>query len=124
MTARILITGSRDFTAAGVMHDALAQAVAELGPGATLVHGAARGADHLADTLAPTLGLTVERWPAAWDLWGRSAGFKRNQTMVGEGADVCLAFLVDWARCNGTRDCARRASRAGIPVRWFTQEAR
>lgn len=121
MTARLLVTGSREFTAAHIMHDALGAAIADLGPNLTLVHGAAKGADEIADVLAPTFGLSVERWPAAWREHGRAAGPMRNQAMVDAGADLCVALLVAGLVCRGTRDCARRAQAAGIPVRWYTQ---
>lgn len=119
---RILITGSREFTDVVTMHAAISAAVDEFGSNAIIVHGAARGADQLADVLAETHGLTVERWLAAWELHGHRAGHIRNQAMVDKGADVCLAFRVEGLPCNGTRDCASRAARAGIPVQWFVQK--
>lgn len=127
MSARILITGSRQFSDGQIMLDAIGKAMIHLSAtalkgGVTLVHGAAHGADQLADALAPTLGLTVERWPADWDRLGSKAGSRRNQSMVDAGADVCLAFRVDGLPCTGTRDCASRAARAGIPVQWFVQK--
>ena len=127
MTARILITGSRQFSDGQIMQDAIGKTLLHLSDTAlkgvvTLVHGTARGADQLADALAPTLGLTVERWPADWDRLGSKAGTHRNQLMVDAGADVCLAFRVDGLPCTGTRDCASRAARAGIPVNWFVQK--
>lgn len=123
MTARVLVTGSRLFTAAHIMQEALERAMDELGTDLVVMHGAARGVDELADVLAPALGLTVERWPAAWERWGRSAGLIRNHEMINSGADLCLAFRVDGLPCNGTSHCARYAGMAGIPVRWYVQSA-
>jgi hypothetical protein len=123
VSPRILITGSRELTDAALVSEALAAAVADFGPGATVVHGVARGADILADRAARALGLKVERRPADWANLGRKAGIVRNAEMVRDGADVVLAFLVADLPCTGTRDAMRRAEAAGIPVRVFEQEA-
>jgi YspA, cpYpsA-related SLOG family len=45
------------------------------------------------------------------------AGFWRNQQMVSQGADACLAFLWTGAGNRGTWDCAGRAQVADMPVR-------
>lgn len=107
---RILVTGSRDWTSYHVIRRALT----DHGPG-LVVHGAARGADTIADTIAGSLGWPTEPHPAEWDRYATgAAGPIRNSAMVGLGADVCLAFPL--GRSSGTYDCARKAARAGIPV--------
>ncbi|MDF5755801.1 SLOG family protein [Spongiactinospora sp. TRM90649] len=117
---RILITGSRTWTDASTIRDALAALTTEHSPDRLIiVHGACpRGADALADRAAARLGLAVERHPADWQRHGRAAGIRRNAAMVTAGADVCLAFIRDASP--GASDCARRAHRAGIPVRRWT----
>lgn len=123
---RVLITGSRDYTSVHAMRAVLRQILDEHGHAVTLVHGGARGADRLAAGIAEAWGWQVETWPADWDRYGKRAGLLRNQAMVDAGADLALAFLVPLSvsPCKGTRDCARRAKAAGIPVRWYTQETR
>lgn len=121
MSTRILVTGSRLLTDAELVSRALAEAVADYGADLVVVHGAARGADTLADAAARGLGLAVERRPADWTALGRRAGVVRNAEMVRDGADLCLAFLVAGAECRGTRDAMRRAEIAGIPVRVYEQ---
>ncbi len=108
---RILVTGSRTWQRRDVIHAALRVAPA----GSTVVHGAARGADTIADTVAKSLGLHVEDYPADWKRYGKAAGPIRNSAMVKLGANVCLAFSYDPER-GGTGDCVRKARRAGIPV--------
>lgn len=64
----------------------------------------------------PAVGVTQEQHSADWDK-GRTAGFLRNQEMVDAGAYVCLAFVIAGkSKSKGTRDCIRRAKKAGIPV--------
>jgi hypothetical protein len=116
---RILITASRDWTEVELMVEAIRSA----GPG-RVVHGAARGGDRLADSIAWRFMQTqpglwdVEPHGADWDKYGNAAGVLRNQEMVDLGADICLAFPLEGSV--GTFDCAARASLAGIHVRFTT----
>lgn len=119
--ARILVTGSRHLEDYSLVHRAIADAAAELGGDAIVVHGAARGADSLADRAARELGVKTEPHSAKWRSEGKAAGPLRNQRMVDLGADVALVFLVAGLANVGTKDCWRRAERAGIPVRVFEQ---
>ncbi len=57
----------------------------------TIVSGGARGADTLAREYAEINGLKFIEFKARWDLYGKSAGFKRNKTMV-DVSDICLFF--------------------------------
>ncbi len=117
MSARILVTGSRLWTDAAAIQDALATWIPAFGGVVTVVHGGARGADEIAARLAWTAfgpDVRPESWAADWHRWGRSAGVRRNAEMVAAGADVCLAFPLGESR--GTRDCMRRAKAAGIKV--------
>lgn len=69
------------------------------------------------------------RFPAKWDLYGRRAGFLRNQIMVDLMPDVCLAFVKPCRRCprrdvhgsHGATDTIVRCIEAGIPVREFRE---
>lgn len=117
-TLRILVTGSRAWTDRAAILQALDLAAVGAGvaPGwVTVVHGAARGADRLAESAARELGMRTEAHPAAWRQYGRAAGPIRNYAMVGLGADLCLAWPL--GASPGTRDCMSRCQVAGIPVR-------
>lgn len=114
---RVLVTGSRNWQDRDVIRQALLSVPAVHGIPAcnvTVVHGAARGADRIAAEEAARLGMQVEAHPADWDKHGKAAGAIRNSEMVQLGADVCLAFPL--GRSVGTRDCMRKARRAGIDV--------
>lgn len=121
MTARILITGSRTLRESdyATVRDAIAKAAADLQPPVVVVHGNALGADRLADRASRALGLKVEPHSARWRTEGRAAGPLRNQRMVDLGADICIAFIAVGRENVGTKDCWRRADRAGIPVRVY-----
>ncbi len=95
MSARILITGSRTWTATTPLRTALHTWRHRL-PGAVLVHGDARGADRIAAAIWRSWGLPVEAHSADWARHGRAAGHGRNWAMVALGATVC------WARGDPT----------------------
>jgi hypothetical protein len=136
---RILITGSRNFTSTTTIRNALAEAV-EGQPGPhTLVHGAAKGADLMADGIALTLGWAIEPHPADWTRecterchhrggrpergdgtgWCPSAGAIRNAHMCNLGADICLAFYARGSKNAGTGNCVKQAGKCEIPVKRF-----
>lgn len=110
---RILITGSRNYTNLSKVKQEI-QRHATCEGQTVIIHGAAKGADSLADLAARQLGYSVEKYPADWSSHGRAAGPIRNQLMVDKGADICLAFPIGNSR--GTYDCMNRARQAGIHV--------
>jgi hypothetical protein len=126
---RVLVTGSRDWSDPGIINKALIQAYSwwtEIDPWGTefvVVHGAARGADTMADEWACTQAATEPRikpesHPADWERYGNAAGHKRNQEMLDTGIDLVLAF--QWSeKSPGTKGCVRMAKRMGIPVKQF-----
>ena len=127
-TFRVLVTGSRDWPDALTVHRALTELLREHGALA-VVHGACRaGADSIAaqwvaQAVRRSPGRVVEEpHPADWGRYGRKAGPLRNQRMVDLGADLVLVFTYGDSR--GTADCARRAEKAGIPVRRFERSRR
>lgn len=114
---RILVTGSRDWNDFGQIRRSLEAVVDYMGgvteeAKITVVHGAARGADSMAKSIALEKGWRIESHPAHWTLYGRRAGFIRNVEMVKLGADVCVAFIKDQSR--GATMCADLAEKAGI----------
>jgi hypothetical protein len=119
---RIIVTGSREWTDKRAIRDAILNTLHRMNTGFgphTLVHGdCPTGADVLADEVwwetFPTTPIPPEIHRANWKLNGRAAGPIRNQQMIDQGADVCIAFPLGDSR--GTRDCIRRAEAAGIPV--------
>lgn len=81
----------------------------------TVVHGdCPTGADRWADEWALVNWAPCKRYPAAWDVHGRSAGPIRNQQMLNDSKpDLVLAFPGG----PGTADMVQRARMAGVEVR-------
>ena len=71
LSKRILMTGSRDWIDVASVRSAIKKALKILAvdpENATLIHGAAKGADSLAAIVAQEMGLTIEPHPAKWDV--------------------------------------------------------
>lgn len=110
---RILITGSRSWTEAATIRHALIFRIPW--QHVTIVSGACpTGADKLCEEAAEMLGYAIERHPARWNVYGKAAGFRRNEEMVKLGADRCLAFIRN--NSSGASHTARLAQKAGIPT--------
>jgi hypothetical protein len=112
---RVLVCGGRDYNHAYRVHHALQQLPSD----AVIVAGGARGADTLAEHSALALGMQVEVYYANWELFGKSAGVRRNQEMLDSGIDYVIAF--EGGR--GTADTVRRAEKRGIKVYFPDQGA-
>lgn len=106
----VLVCGSRSWTRADLIRERLSK----LEPGSTVMHGAARGADTLAGTIARSLDFVVEEYPADWRGQGRRAGVIRNLAMLSLGPERVLAF---WdGESTGTAHTMTEARKRGIPV--------
>ena len=148
-TAYILVTGSRSLRSYGRVADALDQAWTEAVQNGynrlVVVHGAASGADSMAERWVQkhqARGVEQRRFPADWSAdcsdkcqpghrrpraqggtYCPTEGNFRNQRMVDHvlanaepGGMLCIAVFAQ-AHSPGTADCSRRAEKAGIPTR-------
>lgn len=79
-----------------------------------IVSGTANGADNLGEKYAHDKGYLIKQFPAYWDKYGKSAGYKRNAQMA-EYADVLIAF---WdGKSRGTKHMIDLAMRANLKVK-------
>ena len=89
---KIIIAGGRDFK----NYDKLKRECNSIFKNLQLVNpiivcGLAKGADLLGKQFAEENGYEVIECPANWELYGKSAGYKRNREL-GECADFLIAF--------------------------------
>lgn len=116
---RLLVTGSRDWSDVEVIATEL-QFVAKKYNNVVLVSGHAIGADRIAEEIAVGLGWVVEIHEPDWTLHGKSAGFKRNTTMLETEVQAVLAFHKNNSK--GTADTIRKAKERKIPTRILIEE--
>ena len=78
-----------------------------------VVSGAARGVDQLGEQYGKQAGIPVKRFPAEWDKYGKSAGYRRNEDM----ADYADALIAVWdGTSKGTKHMIDTAHAKGLTV--------
>jgi len=79
-----------------------------------IVSGMAKGADLLGEKYATENNYPITKFPADWDKYGKSAGYKRNSQMA-DYADGLIAF---WdGKSKGTKSMIDLAKNKGIEIR-------
>ena len=110
---KILVCGGRDFYDEDAVFGALDQIHQDYGI-TTLVHGAARGADYLAERWAKYRQVNYKGYPAKWNEHGRGAGPVRNREMLEDNPNI--AGVVAFPGGVGTNDMVSLAKQQGIAV--------
>ena len=108
---RVLIAGSRDFNNYNLVKEVIDGLPKDIKI-STIISGTARGADSLGEQYANENNISLERYPANWDLHGKPAGYIRNKQMA-EVANVLVAF---WNGSNGTKNMIDLAKAKNIKV--------
>ena len=111
-TVKILITGGRDYSDRATVFRELDKLHAETTI-CTLIHGAATGADTLADSWAKSRGVEVIACPADWKRHGRAAGPIRNKAML---TDHTPELLLAFPGGKGTMNMIGQAQAAGVKI--------
>lgn len=111
---KVIIAGGRDFEDYALLKEKCIKLFANKMQDLEIVSGLARGADTLGVRLSKDIGCYLKKFPAEWKLYGRRAGFLRNEQM-GEYADALVAF---WdGKSSGTKHMIQYARRIGLDVR-------
>ena len=76
----ILVAGSRGFDDYETMRCVMNRIICSEKE-ITIVSGGARGADRLAEKYAKENGFNLKVFPAQWNKYGKSAGYRRNEEM-------------------------------------------
>lgn len=110
---KVIIAGGREFSDFDLLFSKC-EKILEKKNFVEIVSGCARGADKLGILYAKKKGFEFSKFPANWDMFGKKAGFMRNQQMA-DYADALIAFWDGESR--GTKDMIQRAKAKKIPVR-------
>lgn len=122
---RIIVTGSRDFKDYQLLSDTLMQYLADMDDTDVVdnpsqvkfISGTARGADVLGEQFAYTYEYDVIRFPADWDTYGKSAGYRRNAEMAKYASEAHGVLFAFWyGKSKGTKHMIDLANRHGLEV--------
>jgi len=84
-----------------------------------VVSGTARGADQLGEFWADLHNIPVKRFPAKWNEFGKSAGYRRNAEMA-QYADALIAI---WdGESKGTQHMINLARKEGLMIYVYSPE--
>lgn len=108
---RVIVAGSCTITDYLAVKNAIESSGMEI---QELVSGGTRGVDSLGELYAREHGIPIRLFPADWDKFGKSAGYRRNEQMA-EYADALIAI---WAGSKGTAHTIEIAKRHGLPCVW------
>lgn len=84
-----------------------------------IISGGAKGADSLGARWAKEHNLELVEYLPDWDRYGKSAGFKRNTTII-ENSDIVVAFWDE--KSKGTADSIRKARELGLDIIIYNYE--
>ena len=115
-TKRVVIAGCRDYNNYNEAKTYIAFCLSNIRKENDIVilSGCASGADAIGEQYAKENGFKVEKYPADWDAFGKSAGPKRNKQM----AEVCDYVICFWDKKSpGTRSMIEYARKYNKPIR-------
>lgn len=122
---RVIIAGGRDFDDFPLLMNKCIEIIAEETKKddslekIRIVSGTARGTDKLGEQYARIAHHEVSRFPAAWDIYGKSAGYRRNAEMARFASEdghvgVLIAF---WdGKSRGTKYMIDLAKKYGLNI--------
>lgn len=110
---KLIVAGGRDFDFCDMVRQCIELEYLPFYENLTIITGGARGADRCGKLAAEALYLPNWEYMAEWDLYGKSAGYRRNVLMA-EQADALLAF---WdGESKGTKHMIDIATERGLEV--------
>lgn len=122
---RIIVAGSRNFKDYQLLSDTLMQYLEDMDDTDVVdnpsqvkfISGTARGADSLGEQFAYTYEYEVVRFPADWDTYGKSAGYRRNVEMAKYASEAYGVLFAFWdGNSKGTKHMIDLAKRYGLEV--------
>ena len=122
---RIIVAGSREFKNYDLLRDTLMdyldfmddKDVVDNPSQVKFISGTAKGADTLGEQFAYTYEYEVIRFPAAWDIYGKSAGYRRNTEMAKYASEAYGVLIAFWdGQSRGTKHMIDLAKRYGLEV--------
>lgn len=128
---RVIIAGGRDFDDFQLLtnrcNEILSEEIKDNSvDGIRIISGTARGADKLGEQFANVAHHEVSRFPADWDKYGKSAGYRRNTEMAkfaveDKNVGILIAF---WnSKSRGTKHMIDLGNKYGLKVMVINYES-
>lgn len=121
MAFRVIVAGSRNFDDYELLSDTSDKLLQNKGKDVVIVSGTARGADTLGEQYAAERGFQISRFPADWDRFGKSAGYRRNVQMA-ENADALVAFWDGVSRGTGHMINIAKEKNLLVRIKYYKKE--
>lgn len=115
----VIICGSRDFNDYELLKqkcDIYLSNKIEKGFKIVVLSGCCKGADTLGEKYATEKGWEIKKFPANWDKYKKSAGYRRNRLMA-EVGNACIAFYKEGSENKGTKMMVDIAIKGKLLVR-------
>lgn len=110
---KVIVAGSRTFNDYPKLKKKL-DSILRNQKDVTIISGTALGADRLGERYALENYHKLEQFPAMWDLFGKKAGYMRNEEMA-KNADSCIIF---WdGKSKGTKHMIDIAKKYNLNLR-------
>lgn len=118
---RVIIAGSRDFDDYNAVIKNIKNFIKDYNINSPseieIISGCARGADTLGIRLADKNNITCKKFLAQWDIYGKSAGYKRNIQMAEYAAEEDGVLFAFWdGESKGTKHMIDTAKKQGLQV--------
>lgn len=111
---KVIIAGGREFDDYPLLEKTMDNLLSNVKVNIVVVCGMARGADSLGEKYAKSKGYQIDYFPADWKLYGKRAGYIRNEQMA-KNADALVAFWDGQSR--GTKHMIDLARKYNLKVR-------
>lgn len=113
---KVIIAGSRQFYDYSLLKEKCLKILSDKLKDCDIqiICGCARGTDTIGKQFAEEFGFKVLEYPADWEKYGKSAGYRRNKEMA-KVADALIAFWDGESR--GTKHMIDLAKEYGLPTR-------
>jgi hypothetical protein len=114
---RVIIAGSRTITSYKYLEKCIKASAFDI---TTIISGGAKGVDALGEEYAKNNDIPLEIFPAEWNKYGKSAGYKRNVIMA-ENAEALLALWDGVSK--GTGHMLTIANDKGLKIKLFIRKS-
>lgn len=114
---KVLVCGDRNWA----NRESIYQVLNEFPFDTIIIHGAAPGADSIADEIATEFGFQIERFPANWNFGPRGGPIRNRQMLTVGKPDLVIAFHKNIAKSKGTKNMLLQATLSGVPTKLYAK---